>query len=145
MCDASLNPWDYTVNQRLKKNIDHPLHKDLGIESISAKNGVGIISVTLNTYAMNPDGRFHGGVIYLLCDVCAYSGLVSVLDADMDAVTHDIQVSIMKSAKVGDVVRFESKIVRLGKRLCFLEVVATLGDKVLATAKVTKSILKHEG
>jgi uncharacterized protein (TIGR00369 family) len=126
---------------RLKKNINHPLHKDLGVESISSNDGVGIISIKLNEYVMNPDGLFHGGVIYLLCDVCAYSGLVSILDSNLTAVTHDIQVSIMKSAKVGDRAEFKSRVVRLGRRLCFLEVVVTVGDVVIATAKITKSII----
>lgn len=129
------------MDARLKRNIDHPLHKDLGIESISSEGGVGVISLRLSEYVMNPDGLLHGGVIYLLCDVCAYSGLLSILDRDLTAVTHDIQVSIMQSARVGDMAEFKSRVVRLGRRLCFLEVVVTAGDAVIATAKITKSII----
>lgn len=129
------------MNARQKIAIDRPLHNDLGVTAISSVDGVGIITVKLKEYVLNPHGFFHGGVIYLLSDICAYYGLLSVLDESTDAVTHDIQVSVMKSAKLNDLVKFESKVVRLGSRVCFLETVATVAGKTIATAKITKSLI----
>ena len=129
------------MNQRVQKVVEHPLHQYLGIRSIGSEDGVGTLSINISKNVLNPAGAFHGGVIYILCDVCAYAGLLSRLDEKTEAVTHDIQVSVMSSAKLGDVVEFKSKVVRLGRRLCFIEVTAKVKDKIIATAKVTKSII----
>ncbi len=129
------------VADRLQKVVTHPLHAHLGIKEIQSEAGHGSFSITVADTVLSPAGSLHGGVVYFLSDVCAYAGLLSLLDAKTDAVTHDIQVSVMRSARPGDVVDFRSKVVRLGKRLCFLEVIASTGDQIIATAKVTKSIL----
>ena len=129
------------MDARVRKAVDRELHKNLGMNPISSEDGVGTITIKLEEYALNPHGVFHGGIIYLICDVCAYFGLLSILDEGLDAVTHDIQVSILRSAKLGDVVEFESKVIRLGKRLAFLETTATSGGEVIATSKITKSIM----
>ncbi|MBU1195610.1 MAG: PaaI family thioesterase [Proteobacteria bacterium] len=129
------------MNQRIQKVINHPLHQYLGVRSINTKEGAGTFSIEVSRNVLNPAGAFHGGVIYFLCDVCAYAGLLSLLDDKTEAVTHDIQVSVMSSAKLKDIVEFNSKIIRLGRRLCFIEVTAMVKDKIIATAKITKSIL----
>ncbi len=129
------------MDPRLEKVINHPLHQQLGVTHITSEAGVGRFSIDVNQHATNPAGVLHGGVVYLLSDVCAYAGLLSLLDDTTEAVTHDIQVSVMRPASLGQTVEFESRVVRLGKRLCFIEVVARVEEKVLATAKVTKSVL----
>jgi uncharacterized protein (TIGR00369 family) len=83
----------------------------------------------------------HGGVIYAVCDVCAYAGLLSLLEKDREAVTHDIHVSVMRAARKGEVVTMNSQVIKMGKRLCFLQVTATASDQLIAMATITKSIL----
>ncbi|MCP4105024.1 MAG: PaaI family thioesterase [Desulfobacteraceae bacterium] len=129
------------MNERLEKVIDLPLHRFLGVTSIQSDSGNGILSVKINENMINLAGAFHGGVIYLLCDVCAYGGLLSIIDNNTEAVTHDIQVSVMQPAKLGDVVEFRSEIAKLGKRICFIDVKARLTAQVIASARVTKSII----
>lgn len=128
------------MNTRLKKVINHPLHRRLGITDIESEGGVGRFSIEVNEDSLNPGGMFHGGVLYLLCDVCAYAGMLSRMDELTEAVTHDIQVSVMRPAKLGDRIEFKSRVVRQGKRLCFIEVEATVDGDILGTAKVTKSM-----
>lgn len=129
------------MNERLQKVIEHPLHSHLGVTTIESISGTGKLSITVNENTVNPRGVLHGGVIYFLCDVCAYGGLLSILDNKTEAVTHDIQVSVMQSAKMGDIVDFSSEIIQIGKRLCFIDVKASVKGKIIASAKVTKSIL----
>jgi uncharacterized protein (TIGR00369 family) len=133
-----------TMDERLSKIIEHPLHRFLGVTTIQSKSGKGTLSVKINDNTVNPAGAFHGGVIYVLCDVCAYCGLLSLIDDGTSAVTHDLQVSIMKSAKLGDIVDFNSKVVKLGRRICFIDVKVTLSGQIIASARVTKSILPAE-
>lgn len=74
------------MDARVRKAVDRELHKNLGMNPISSEDGVGIITIKLEEYALNPHGVFHGGIIYLICDVCAYFGLLSILDEGLDAV-----------------------------------------------------------
>ncbi|MES2715221.1 MAG: PaaI family thioesterase [Pseudomonadota bacterium] len=131
-----------TLAARLQPLIDHPLHQQLGMHEVRSQDGAGHLAIVVNAHSCSPAGGLHGGVVYLLSDVCAMVGLLSRLPAGAHAVTHDIQVSVMRSAALGAHVCFDSHIVQLGRRLCFCEVVVRSGDRTLATAKVTKSLLQ---
>lgn len=130
-----------TLQQRLEAVRNHPLHRHLGITDISSEDGKGRLLASVGENAVNPAGKYHGGVVYMLCDICAYCGLLSRLEDNTDAVTHDIQISILAGAERGDEVIFESEVIKLGRRLAFLETRARAGDRLIATAKVTKSLL----
>ena len=68
-------------NERFSEVIRHPMHRDLGVDAIASRDREGRLSMSVGERAINPAGMLHGGVIYLLCDVCAYAGLLSVLDS----------------------------------------------------------------
>jgi uncharacterized protein (TIGR00369 family) len=127
--------------QRLQPIIEHPLHRALGVTDLDGQDGEGRLGITVTPLCSSPGGGFHGGVIYLLCDVCAMVALLTRLDDGVHAVTHDIQVSVMRAAAIGERVDFRSRVVQLGRRLCFCEVTASVGERTIATAKITKSIV----
>ncbi len=129
------------MNSKITDNLELPLHKQLGIESIQSESGQASFSITLNEHGLNPRGSLHGGIVYLLCDVCAYSALVSVLDQDKDGVTHDIHVSVMRPASLGDFLEVKAKVQRLGRRLAFIDSEVFVREKMIASARVTKSII----
>jgi|TARA_B110000008_G_scaffold264892_1_gene289566 uncharacterized protein (TIGR00369 family) len=129
------------MDARLQKVVDHPLHQFLGVMDIVSHEGCGELTITVTDNLVNPAGLFHGGVVYVLSDVCAYAGLLSLLKDTEQAVTHDLHISVMRSAKMGDKVVFKSEVVKQGRQVCFLNVTATVNDKTIATARVTKSII----
>lgn len=129
------------MDQRLEQVIAHPLHQHLGIETIESENGKARFAITVGNNAVNPAGVFHGGVLYLLCDVCAYAGLLSRLHAQTEAVTHDIHVSVMRPARAGETVVFESNPIRVGRRIAFIDVSVYVEQRLIATARVTKTLL----
>lgn len=129
------------MNARLEHAIAIPFHEFLGVTSATSQSGRGELLVGVSANTVNPSGLFHGGAIYALCDVCAYAALLSLMDDDTEAVTNDIHVSLMRGAGIGDVVQFSSEVVKHGRRLCFIEVKATLNGALIASASVTKSIL----
>lgn len=133
---------DDALTARLQPLLDHPLHRQLGVHALRSQDGAGHLAIVVSELSSSPAGGLHGGVVYLLCDVCAMVGLLSRLPPGAHAVTHDIQVSVMRSAALGERVGFDSRIVQLGRRLCFCEVVVRSGERTLATAKVTKSLLQ---
>ncbi|MHB0774220.1 PaaI family thioesterase [Halomonas sp. WWR20] len=133
------------MHSRLKAVLEHPLHRYLGIKTLESNQGQGRLVFDVNENAINPAGVLHGGVVYTLCDVCAYAGLLSELTSAQEAVTHDIHVSVMRAAKHGESVVVESRIVKQGRSLCFIDVTATSAGKLIATARVTKSIIEALG
>ncbi len=133
---------DSKMNDRLNAIPEHPFHQFLGVTSITSDKGCGALSVTLTENVINSAGILHGGAIYVLCDVCAYGGLVSLLDENTAAVTHDIQISVMRSARLGDVVDFRSEVVKMGKSVCFIDVKVTVSGEIIASARVIKTIRK---
>lgn len=130
------------MNSRIKKVQNLPLHKHLGVGHIESADGKGRFTISVTDQVLNPAGVLHGGVIYVLCDVCAYAGLLSILDDRIEAVTHDIHISIMRSVPHGAQVAFSSEIIKMGKRLCFIAVTVTMEESIIATAKVTKSFIQ---
>lgn len=120
----------------------HPLHRYIGVETIHAEAGKAHFSVEIGINTVNSRGAFHGGVVYTLCDMACYAALMSELTDGEDAVTHDIHVSLMRGAKIGDRVRFDGKVIKRGRNLGFMEAAAYLGDQLIARATVTKSILR---
>lgn len=129
----------------MKKRLDAirelPFHRYLGFEIVRAEEGEAELSFTVNDATINPAGVLHGGIVYTLCDVCAYAGLASVLPPEKEAVTHDIHVSVLRAAALGDVVSFVSHPVKIGRSLCFLDITATVAGRPIATARVTKTLV----
>ena len=131
-------------NDRLEAVRTLPLHQHLGVETLDSANGEGLLRFVVNERVVNPAGVLHGGVVYTLCDVCAYAGLLSALDDNQDAVTHDLHVSVLRPARLSDPVEIRSRVVRKGRSLCFLDVEARVGEHIMATARVTKSLTPRQ-
>ncbi|MCK5769017.1 PaaI family thioesterase [Algiphilus sp.] len=129
------------MNARLDRVRALPLHRDLGVQRITSDGGSATLHFTVTDYTVNPAGALHGGVLYTLCDVCAYAALLGVIDDTQEAVTHDLHVSVMSAARLGDEVVVSASVVKRGRSVCFLDVVARVGDRVIATARVTKSLI----
>lgn len=130
-----------SLSQRLDQVQAQPLHRVLGIGAITATDGRASFDLTVGTHSANPRGALHGGVIYALCDVAAYAALLSLLADDEDAVTHDLHVSLLRPAQTGECVQFSAQVLRRGRSLAFIDAQALRGDTLLASARVTKSIL----
>lgn len=129
------------MNDRLDMVRQLPLHQYLGIDALSSEAGNGRLAFDASERVINPAGLLHGGVVYTLCDVCAYAGLLSVLADNEEAVTHDIHVSVLRAARQGDRIEIVSELVKRGRSLCFVDVRAEVGGQLIATARVTKSII----
>jgi uncharacterized protein (TIGR00369 family) len=118
-----------------------PYHRYLGIGPITAAAGRASFELPVAEHCANAFGVLHGGILASLCDVAAYCALVSTLPADSHAATHDLHLSVMRPTSVGRRVRFEGVVVQKGRSLAFLEARALDEDRLLATARITKSLL----
>jgi len=129
------------MTDRITPIKNHPLHIHLGVQDISSEAGNGTLKAIVNPNTLNPSGYYHGGIMYTLCDCCAYSGVLSILESNEEAVTHDIHISVLRPGKLNDKVIYQSKLVKRGRTLCFIDVEARIEGKLIATARVTKSIV----
>ena len=129
------------TNSRLAAVIQHPYHQYLGLTDFDSKNGRGKLRLMVSKKLINPAGALHGGVVYAVLDVVAYTALCSQLSEDKEAATHDIHVSVMRPAQLGDVLEFSAEVEKLGRSLAFLTATATVSGKTVASARITKSIL----
>lgn len=120
----------------------HPLHQAMGVTHISALNGEAQLDIVVSDTTTNPAGVFHGGVVYTLCDMACYAALLSVLNDGENAVTHDIHVSMLRAARLGDRVQFSAQVLKRGRSVAFMAAEARNGEELLARATVTKSILR---
>ncbi len=130
------------MNQNeLDKVRSWPLHHSWGVQSIRALDGRSEISVQVNESMSNPAGTMHGGLIYALTDVAAYTALLSVVEENQSGVTHHINVQVLRPVQLGAVLRIEAEVIKRGRRLSFIESKAYIEDKVVALASITKSMV----
>ncbi len=113
----------------------------MGVRDIQAAEGKSQVLLEVGDNAINPASLLHGGVVYTLCDVAAYTALLSILPMDREAVTHNINVSVLRPVKYGTRVVFTAEVVKTGKTLCFIHAKAAVDDNIVAMASVTKSIV----
>jgi len=123
---------------------DLPFHQYVGVTGIHPGEGQADLEMEVNERCVNPSGILHGGIIYALCDVACYCALLTLLEPDETAATHGIHVSVMKSARLGDKLNFQGKVFQKGRSTVFLETVVMAGDRVLARASVTKTIIRNK-
>jgi uncharacterized protein (TIGR00369 family) len=121
-----------------------PLHRQMGIEYHAAEDGRSHISFRVLPEMLTPAPALHAGYLYTGCDLCSYIALMSLLAPEEAAVTHDIHVSVISSAQADDRVDIRAEVLRRGRSLAFMDVRAMAGNRLLATARVTKSFLRNK-
>lgn len=133
----SINP---EMLHRQRKVLELPFNRQLGIvyEGVVGNTTKSHFSVTpeLATFG----GYLHGGVLSAVFEVAGFLALVPHLSDSQHAVTHDLHVSFMRSIPTGARCDLCASLSRLGRTLAFLEVTASVQAKLVASARITKSI-----
>lgn len=86
-------------------------------------------------------GQLNGTELYGLLDCTAWFSVALLLDADEAAVTHDVHFSILATAPLGSEVTFDAHVDKRGRNLAFVSVRAHVGERLVARATVTKSVI----
>jgi uncharacterized protein (TIGR00369 family) len=130
-----------TVARRLEGLAALPLHRFLGVEIVSCAQGEAVLRMPANPDAINAGGVVHGGILYALLDAACWTALAHDLGADGHAVTHDLHVSVLRPAKVDAGLDFRGRVRQLGRTLAFTDAEAWSEGRLVATARVTKSLV----
>lgn len=128
--------------QELDKLKSFPLHLSWGLQSLHAELGISKLTATVTDEMINPAGAMHGGLIYALCDVAAYSALLSIVDESVTGVTHQINVQVLRPVNLGDHLTITGTVVKRGRSLTFIESKVYVADKIVAMASITKSMIQ---
>jgi uncharacterized protein (TIGR00369 family) len=100
------------------------------------------LSLPLSSNALNAIGALHGGAIATVLDVAAYLAVLPHLAVEEEAVTHAFAASYLAAAQPGEHLRATAVLLRRTRRLAFLSAELRSETTLLATASVTKSILR---
>ncbi len=134
-------PMDPTdLQTRTRAILDVPLNRHLGLVFDGVDDGVARAHFVA-TPATLAFGGVHGGVLYALTDAVCMLALLPALDASQHAVTHDLYVSVMRPVPTGAVCCLSARVLRLGRTLAFLEATAEVEGRIVASGRVTKSIV----
>lgn len=130
-----------TVEQMLEAMQSFPLHAQFGFTIEHAADGRCTAKCQVGPAHLNFGGVVHGGVMYLLLDVTAYCASVTILPEGMNATTHDIHVSMLRPTFGDTELVLEAEVRKAGRSLFFIDVQATVDGKLVASARVTKSLV----
>jgi len=119
-----------------------PLHRQFGFELVEHGDGACHARCTVTDAHVNFGGVVHGGVMYLLLDVAAYCAAVTVMPAGMNATTHDLHVSVLRPTPLGVDLDLRAEVRKRGRTLYFIDVEATVDGRLMASARVTKSLVR---
>lgn len=117
-----------------------PYHRSMGMKIEEYGDGHCLIRVAVSENILSPFGAVHGGILYSLCDVAAAIATFTRLAIDYLPVTADINVSILTAVSEGEL-DIKAKVLKMGKRSCFIDSRAMQGQELVAVARVTKTII----
>lgn len=123
--------------------LDVPLNRFLGLAFDRAADGVAHAHFDVQAHHLG-FGTVNSCVLYALMDTLGLIALLPSLDATEHAVTHDIHVSVMRPVQPGARCALQAAVAKRGRSLAFIDASARVGGVVVATARVTKSIVAHE-
>lgn len=121
--------------------VSHTISSFFGVELLDATRPSLGVWLTATSLLEGRNGTLHGGVVPLLLDGAAYLALSPLLADDEDAVSHDLHFSLLRGVRVGERIELRGSVVKKGRTLAFLEAVASVDGRVVATARITKSLI----
>lgn len=128
------------TTRRLHLALDVPLLQFLGVSAVNDHDPAAGIEFAQSPAALNAVDALHGGAIATVLDVAAYLALLPQLADEEEAVTHMVSLSYLARPEAGAQLQATGEVLRRGRRLAFVAAALNCGDRLLATASVTKSI-----
>lgn len=135
-------PSPTVLAARVQAVLDIPLHRFLGMELADPAEPSAGIWFPVDGPAQNQAAMLHGGVVYTLLDVASFLALLPHLADDEHAVTHDLTVSLLRPVSAGKRVAIRGTVLRRGRAVSFMRAEATVDGDIVASAQVTKSVVR---
>jgi acyl-CoA thioesterase len=108
--------------------------KNIGVELIEVKYGYAKVQMQVTKFHLNLAGVCHGGAIFTLAD---YAFAVASNSFGKVALGINANISFINSAKEGDILIAEAKLIDESNRLGTYEIKVMDNDKVIASVNGT--------
>ncbi len=135
-------PSETETAARVEAVLDIPLNRFLGVRLRDPADPAAGLWFPVGPSAQNQAGVLHGGVVTTLLDTASYLALLPRLSDTEHAVTHDQTVSLLRPVAADARVDVTATVLRRGRAVAFMRAEAVVDGELVATAQVTKSVVR---
>jgi uncharacterized protein (TIGR00369 family) len=128
------------VRKRAAFALAVPLLEFLKVSPVEEENPAAGLSLAPKGNALNALGAPHAGALSTVLELAAYLAVLPELEAHEEAVTHQFSASYLARAGGEAALIAKGEVLRRTRKLAFVSVRLHQGERLLATAQVTKSI-----
>lgn len=118
-----------------------PLQHALGARLLDPVDPTAGVRFTVADLATNGAGGLHSGALSGVLELAGHLALLPQLTVAEHAVTHAVATQLFAAAKEGNDVEVRAVLDRRTRRLAFLSVTAAVGERLIARAQITKSVV----
>ncbi len=118
-----------------------PLQRVLGARLLNPADPTAGVCFTVSDLAANGAGGLHSGALSGVLELAGYLALLPQLTTQEHAVTHAVSTQLVAAAKEGDSIEVRGALDRRTRRLAFLSVTASVGNRLIARSQITKSVV----
>jgi uncharacterized protein (TIGR00369 family) len=129
------------TRERANTALGVPLLQFLGAELVEERDPAAGLTFVASDQTVNAVDYLHGGIISTVLDVAAWLSVLSELDDNEEAITHNLFVAYLSAVKGNTRLTATGTVVRRSRRLAFATAELRDDDRLVATAQVTKSIV----
>lgn len=130
------------LRERAAAALAIPLQDALGARPLDAADPTAGLVLPVTGLAINPGGTLHAGALGAIMELAGFLALLPELDAGEHAVTHHIATQILSPGREGEDVVVTAALERRTRRLGFVSATAAVGDRLVARAQITKSVIE---
>lgn len=113
----------------------------LGVELLDPADPLAGVAFDVAGIAVTPAATLHASALAAALELAGYLAVLPTLTVAEHAVTHQISTQYMRAARVGERVRVRGTLLRRGRALAFVTVVAEGAGGVVAHSQITKSVV----
>ena len=118
-----------------------PLHQAIGIAAAEPGRPESGITFRVTEAVVNNSRMLHGGLVATALDVAAAYAIFPTLQDEEVVLTSSLAISYLRPAPIGSELVARAMILRRGRDSAFLRSEVWLGDRLVATAQVVKSVV----
>ncbi len=131
-----------TLAQRAETALTIPLQQALDARPVDAADPTAGVMFPVAGLAINPGGTLHAGALGAIMELTGFLALLPHLADTEHAVTHHISTQILSPGREGEQVLVTATVERRTRRLGFVTATAAVGERLLARAQITKSVIE---
>lgn len=128
--------------QRAAAALAIPLQDALGARALDPADPTAGVVFDVGGLTINPGGTLHAGALGAILELTGFLALLPHLDATEHAVTHHISTQILSPGREGEQVLVTAAVERRTRRLGFVSATAVVGERLIARAQITKSVIE---